>query len=107
MVDFQILKMAFQNQYSIRLGAGDDGTMVGIMLEILRKLSSREIQLKHSIIFLFNGCEETELQGSHAFITGHPWFQTVRALINLDAGGIGGKEMLFRATPEHSWIMRV
>lgn len=89
------------------LGAGDDATMVGVMLEVLRVLAKQENSFKHGIIFLFNGCEETELQGSHAFISTDPWFEKCRALINLDAGGIGGKEMLFRTTANQPWIMKV
>ncbi|XP_063703868.1 endoplasmic reticulum metallopeptidase 1-like [Culicoides brevitarsis] len=106
MDDHYILLNAHFDTVPMSPGAGDDATMVGVMLEVLRTLSKREHSISHPIVFLFNGCEETELQGSHAFISGHPWFRNVRALINLDAGGIGGKEMLFRATPEHSWIMR-
>lgn len=48
-------------------GAGDDGTMVGIMLEMLRVLA-KEATLTHTVVFLFNGCEENSLQGAHSFI---------------------------------------
>lgn len=43
-------------------GAGDDGTMVGVMLELLRVLSKRN-DLIHPVVFLFNGCEENGLSG--------------------------------------------
>jgi Zn-dependent M28 family amino/carboxypeptidase len=59
-------------------GGGDDGTMTVIMMEILRVISKQENPLKHSIIFVFNGCEENELQGSHAFITQHKWAAEVK-----------------------------
>lgn len=81
--------------------------MVAVMLEVLRLFAMVENSFEHGIIFLFNGCEETELQGSHAFISSHPWFRKCRALINLDSAGIGGKEMLFRTTSNQPWIMKV
>lgn len=48
------------------------------MLEILRVLSQRETRLRHSVLFLFNGAEETPLQAAHGFITQHPWAKNIR-----------------------------
>lgn len=48
------------------------------MLEVLRVLSQEEKRLRHSVLFLFNGAEETPLQASHGFITQHPWAENVR-----------------------------
>lgn len=48
------------------------------MLEILRVLSQQEKRLRHSVLFLFNGAEETPLQAAHGFITQHPWAKDVR-----------------------------
>lgn len=87
-------------------GAGDDGTMVVVMLEVLRVLSNTTRSLKHPIIFLFNGAEENSLQGSHAFITQHEWAKDVKAFINLDVAGLGGREMLFQSGPGHPWLMK-
>lgn len=59
-------------------GAGDAGMMVVIMLETIRVLTKYETELKHPIVFLFNGAEENPLQGSHAFITQHKWAKDVK-----------------------------
>lgn len=59
-------------------GAGDDGSMVVCMLEVLSALTKSKDAVRHPLIFLFNGDEENGLQASHAFITQHKWASTVR-----------------------------
>ncbi|XP_023177320.1 endoplasmic reticulum metallopeptidase 1 isoform X1 [Drosophila hydei] len=87
-------------------GAGDDGSMVAIMLETLRVLAKSKYALKHPAVFLFNGAEENPLQASHAFITQHKWAKNCKALINLDSAGNGGREILFQSGPNHPWLMK-
>lgn len=86
-------------------GAGDDGIWVSVMLEIIRALSQQTSAFPNSIIFLFNGAEEVKLQGSHMFITQHSWAEDVRAFINLDSCGTGGKEVMFQSTANNKWMM--
>ncbi|CAO1401575.1 unnamed protein product [Diamesa serratosioi] len=86
-------------------GASDDSANCAIMLEILRKLSQSSTKNKHSVIFLFNGAEETGLRASHGFITKQQWRKDIKAFINLEAAGSGGKEMLFQTGPGHTWIV--
>ncbi len=89
--------------------ASDDAVSCGIMLEALRCLSSkpRPLLAEHALIFLFNGAEETFLQASHGFIMQHPWAGTIRAFLNLEAAGAGGKEIVFQTGPDHPWLTRL
>ena len=87
--------------------ASDDAASCSILLEVLRCLSGSHTPLKHSVIFLFNGAEEMLLPASHGFITGHPWAGQVRAFLNLEAAGAGGKEIVFQTGPENPWLAQV
>ncbi|KAJ3147159.1 hypothetical protein HDU89_005756 [Geranomyces variabilis] len=79
-------------------GAADDGVGVAVMLELIRILSQRPVKgMRNAVVFLWNGAEETLQDASHAFITQHPYRSSIRAVINLEAMGQGGKEILFQA----------
>ncbi|KAF8806834.1 hypothetical protein BYT27DRAFT_7167035 [Phlegmacium glaucopus] len=82
-------------------GAADDALSVGIMLDCMRVLvETPDWSPKHAIIFLFNHAEESLQDGSHLFSTQHPIAPTVRAMLNLEAAGTTGRELLFQATSE-------
>lgn len=89
----------------VSYGAGDAGIMIGVMFEVLRVITSSNVTYDHSIVFLFNGAEENSLHGSHGFITQHKWAKDVRAFINLDSSGTEGRELLYKLTPNHAWLM--
>ncbi|KAI8356061.1 hypothetical protein B0O80DRAFT_401189 [Mortierella sp. GBAus27b] len=78
-------------------GATDDALGCGVMIEIIRIMSRRPAPKKNSIIFLFNGGEESLQDASHSFITAHELRNKVRAVVNLEACGTTGPEVLFQA----------
>ncbi len=86
--------------------ASDDASSCAILLETLRCLSTQPVLLDHAVVFLFNGAEEMVLPASHGFVTQHPWAKEIKAFINLEAAGAGGKELVFQTGPKHPWIAK-
>ena len=86
-------------------GASDDTVQCCVMMEVLRTIAHREEKLRHSIVFLFNGSEEEDLQAAHGFITQHRWAKDVTSYINLESTGSGGRDILFLSGPKHEWIV--
>ncbi|GAB5585290.1 hypothetical protein Unana1_00190 [Umbelopsis nana] len=79
-------------------GASDDGSGIAIMLEIIRIMSQASWDgYKNSVVFLFNGAEESLQDASHAFITMHELKDSIRAVVNVDSCGTTGREILFQA----------
>ena len=91
------------------VAASDDAVSCATMLEVLRSISASPSPLlpDHAVIFLFNGAEETVLQASHGFITQHPWAKQIKAFLNLEACGAGGREIVFQTGPDNPWLVRL
>lgn len=88
-------------------GASDDAVSCAVMLEVLYLFSQADAPFQHAVIFSFNGAEENLLQASHGFITQHKWSSKIKAFINLDSCGSGGRELLFQAGPENPWLIEL
>ncbi|KIY68442.1 hypothetical protein CYLTODRAFT_453504 [Cylindrobasidium torrendii FP15055 ss-10] len=82
-------------------GAADDAISCAIMLDIIKiLLEDDDYEPTWSVIFLFNHAEESLQDGSHLFSTQHPIAHSVRSVVNLEAAGTTGREILFQATSE-------
>lgn len=78
----------------------DDCGGIVASLEAIRVLLGTPDKLHNSVVFLFNGGEESLQDASHLFITQHPLKDTIRSVVNLEAVGTAGRELLFQATNE-------
>ncbi|KAL3287811.1 hypothetical protein HHI36_002272 [Cryptolaemus montrouzieri] len=85
-------------------GGSDDGINCVAMLEILRLFSKHKTRPLYSVIFLFNGAEESGLQASHGFISKHKWAEESKVVINLEAAGAGGSIVMFQTGPNRPWL---
>ncbi|EST09337.1 Peptidase M28 [Kalmanozyma brasiliensis GHG001] len=82
-------------------GGADDGVGVAILLEALRTLTLPNTgrKLYNSVVLLFNDGEESLQDASHLYITQHNQTNAgVKAVVNLEACGTSGPELLFQAT---------
>ncbi|HYI00486.1 M28 family peptidase [Hyalangium sp.] len=84
-------------------GAGDNGMAAAAVVEVARALASGP-RLERTVILNLSGAEELWCAGAHSFLE-HPWSRQVRAFINLDSMGTGGRLLLFRVTPDDLWLV--
>ena len=101
-VSSSILVNAHFDSFVTSPGAADDGVGVAVMLDVVRAFAHDSATKRFPVVFLFNGAEENNQQASHGFITQHPWSKTVRVIINLEAIGTGGRELVFQCNSD--WV---
>ncbi len=89
----QILLVAHYDSVAAGVGAGDDGSGVGILLELKRLLQSAP--LTHPVTLLFTDGEELGLLGAELFASKLPKDGAVRVAINVEARGSSGPSLLF------------
>lgn len=82
-------------------GGSDDGAGCAVVLESARALAAGPA-LPRDLVVLLNGAEENMMQAAHAWVSGHRWAKRVRAFVNVEACGAGGREVLFQAGPRRS-----
>ncbi len=77
--------------YEIIPGANDNASAVAVMMGVAKALTSNNIRLKRSVLFLAFGSEEQALIGSKTYIE-KPVFPTGKSvLLNMDGVGIGDR----------------
>lgn len=87
-------------------GAADDGSGTAAILEIAR-MAADFPPFENDIIFLFSDSEENGLIGADAFVSHHPLFDKVKAVINLEARGVTGSSAMFETNDGNRRIIRL
>ncbi|HXB09794.1 MAG TPA: M20/M25/M40 family metallo-hydrolase, partial [Puia sp.] len=85
-------------------GAGDDGSGCVAMLETARSLKAGH-PLKNDIIFLFTDDEEDGLIGAHAFVRENPLVKDIGVMLNFDARGSSGVNLISETNPGNGWVI--
>ncbi|MEZ4236672.1 MAG: M28 family peptidase [Myxococcota bacterium] len=75
-------------------GASDDGAAVAALVTLLQDRAAGP--RRFTTIVALDGSEEEMSLGAWA-LRDHPWLRDVRAVVNLDAVGAGGRPLLLRA----------
>ncbi|KAJ1661791.1 hypothetical protein EV178_006400 [Coemansia sp. RSA 1646] len=91
-----LLVQAHYDAVPMSHGAYDDGVGVVVCLELLQSLVQHPV--RHPVVINIDWGEENGLVGAILFARFHRWAEDVRAYINLEAGGVGGRAMVFRAS---------
>lgn len=92
-----ILLMGHYDAMANSLGAADDSSAIGVMLETLRALKA-SARLKNDAIFLFTDGEEVGQLGAIAFVKEHPWAKDVGLALNFEARGSSGPSLMFETS---------
>lgn len=81
------------------VGASDDASCVGVMLEVARVLiMNPAIKLAGPVVFLMNGAEEALCPASHGFMQQSPWAKNLGVFLNLESTGPLGPDFVFQNT---------
>jgi hypothetical protein len=94
-----IVLMAHMDSVPAGPGAGDDGSGVATVLEILRALKADGAPAGHPVIALFTDGEEAGLLGAAAFTEDARWRDKAGLVINVEGRGSSGQSLLFQTSP--------
>lgn len=93
-----LVLMAHRDSVAGSPGAADDAAGVASALEIVRTLKAKGAPARDIIVLLTDG-EEAGLLGSRVFFEKSPLAAHVGYVINLEAGGDGGRAAMFETAP--------
>ena len=85
-------------------GVGDDGSGVGIALEVARALQAGPPP-RHPIIILIDDGEEAGLFGARGFVQDDPWAKGVAVVVNVEARGTTGVSSMFETKGATRWML--
>lgn len=78
-------------------GAADDGTGVGVALDVARALKARG-QPDRDVVFLITDGEEAGLLGARSFYASDPLARRIGLVLNMEARGGGGRVSMFETS---------
>jgi len=100
-----ILMTAHYDSVAVGPGAADDAAGTAALLETLRALRAGSPLRNDLIIALLDG-EEDGLLRAVAFVREHPWARDVGLALCLDAGGTGGRALLYETGERNASLVR-
>ncbi len=102
-----IVILAHYDTVAYSPGAGDNGSAVTALLEIIRAFTSAPAP-RNDIIVLFDDGEEVPdiYAGTKAFVREHPWMSTVRVAISIDTA-VAGPISTNEVGPNNGWLVDV
>jgi hypothetical protein len=100
-----IVVLAHYDSVKAGPGAGDNGSGVAALLEIMRALAAGPA-LRNDVIALFDDSEEYgPYAGTRAFVREHSWMPDVRVAISLDTA-VAGPISTNETGPNNGWIVQ-
>lgn len=99
-----VLLTAHYDSRGIARGAGDDGSGVATILEVLRAVRAGP-PLRNDLIVLITDAEELGFLGARAFVEDHPWLDDVAVVLSIEMRGGGGPSNMFETGSENGWIV--
>lgn len=88
----------------ISRAAGDDGSGVVAILEVVRALNAGP-RLRNDLLLVLTDAEELGLLGARAFVADDPDMADVRAVLSLEMRGAGGPSIMFETGAENGWAL--
>jgi len=100
-----IMLAAHYDSLGAGVGASDNGSGVGVILEIARIFKQKK--LKNSLILLFSDAEEEGLMGATAFVKELPVEQDIAVVLNLETRGTTGMSVMFETSSNNHWLIEI
>ena len=99
-----VMLSAHYDSVAMGPGANDDASGVATLLETMRALKAGS-PLKNDVIVLLTDGEEIDLLGARAFVHEHPWAKDVGLVLNFEARGTNGPEIMFETSANNGWLI--